>query len=134
MNPTEKRKYPRVKLQNLISYVCLDEDGRPIKHLMGSALDISQGGLLLETTQQIEPGNGILITADEQDRIVEINGKAAYCREAGSRKFYVGISFQGTADENIQFVKHMVRANYYRRKIAKGNGHAPRREKRRMPV
>jgi Tfp pilus assembly protein PilZ len=86
---------------------------------MGSALDISQGGLLLETTQQIEPGNGILITADEQDRIVEIKGKAAYCRGTGSGKFYVGISFQGTHDENIRFVQHMVRANYYRRSSVK---------------
>ena len=115
MNVAEKRKYPRVQIHNLISYVCLGEDGQPIKRLMGSALDISQGGLLLETTQQIEPGNGILITADEQDRIVEIKGKAAYCRETGPGKFYVGISFQGTPDENIQFVKHMVRANYYRK-------------------
>jgi hypothetical protein len=115
MNVAEKRKYPRVKIHNLISYVCLDEDGKPIKRLMGSALDISQGGILLETTQRIEPGNGLLITADEQDQIVEIKGKAAYCRETGPRRFYVGISFQGTQDENIQFVQHMVRANYYRR-------------------
>jgi len=61
MNVVEKRKYPRVQIQNLISYVCLDEDGNPVKHLMGSALDISQGGLLLETTQEIQPGNGILL-------------------------------------------------------------------------
>jgi len=115
MSSIEKRKHPRVQIHNLISYVCLDEDGKPIKNLMGTALDVSQGGLLLETTQQIEPGNGILITADEQDRIVEIKGNAAYCRETGPGKFYVGISFQGTPDENIQFVKHMVRANYYRR-------------------
>jgi len=115
MNVAEKRKYPRVPIHNLVSYVCLDEDGEPIMRLMGTALDVSQGGLLLETTQQIEPGNGILITADEQDRIVEINGKAAYCRETSSGKFYVGISFQGTPDENIQFVQHKVRANYYRR-------------------
>ena len=71
MKVANKRKYPRVKIHNLISYVCLGEDGKPIKQLMGAALDISQGGLLLETTQQIEPGNVILITADEQDRIVE---------------------------------------------------------------
>lgn len=115
MNVVEKRKYPRVQIHNLISYVCLGEDGQPITRLMGSALDISQGGLLLETTQQIEPGNGILITTDEQDRIVEIKGKAAYCRETGSGKFYIGISLQGTHAENIQFVQHMVRANYYRR-------------------
>jgi len=115
MNVADKRKYPRVQIHNLISYVCLDEDGKPIKRLMGSALDISQGGILLETTQQIEPGNGLLITADEQDQIVEIKGKAAYGRETGPGKFYVGISCQGTHDENIQFVQHMVRANYYRR-------------------
>ncbi len=102
-------------MHNLISYLCLDEDGKPIKRLMGSALDISQGGILLEKTQQIEPGNGLLITADEQDQIVEIKGKAAYGRETGPGKFYVGISCQGTHDENIQFVQYMVRANYYRR-------------------
>jgi c-di-GMP-binding flagellar brake protein YcgR len=116
MNADEKRKYQRIKIHNVISYVCLDEDGKPIKHLMGTALDISQGGLLLEATQQIEPGNGILITADEQGGIVEINAKAVYCRETGSGKFYVGISFQATHDENIRFVQHMVRANYYRRR------------------
>ena len=115
MNVAEKRKYPRIRIHSLVSYVCLDEDERPIKHLMGTALDISQGGLLLETTQQIEPGNGIVITADEQDQIVEINGKAVYCREAGPGKFCIGISFQGTPEKNIQFVQHMVRANYYRR-------------------
>jgi hypothetical protein len=115
MNVAEKRKYPRVKIHNLISYVCLGEDGNPINQLMGAALDISQGGLLLETTQQIEPGKIILITADEQDRLIEINAKAAYCRETGFGKFNVGVSFQGTHDENIQFVKCMIRANYYRR-------------------
>ena len=119
MKVADKRKYPRVKIHNLISYVCLDEDGKPIKQLMAAALDISQGGLLLETTQQIEPGNVILITADEQDRIVEINGKAAYCCETGFGKFNVGVSFQGTHDENIQFVKCMIRANYYRRSYGK---------------
>jgi len=116
MNVAEKRKYPRVPIHNLVSYVCLDEDGEPIKRLMGSALDISQGGLLLETTQQIEPGNGILITADEQDRIVEINGKAAYCREIGGGKFFVGISLQGSHNENIQFVRSMIRAYHYRKR------------------
>ena len=116
MNLAEKRKYRRVRIHSLISYVCLDEDGRPIKHLMGTALDISQGGLLLETTQQTEPGNGILITADEQDQLVEIKGKAVYCRETGSGTFCVGICFKGTPAENIQFAQHMVRANYYRRR------------------
>ena len=115
MSSIEKRKYPRVKIRSLISDVCLDEDGRPIKNLMGTAIDISQGGLLFETTHQIEPGAVILITTDDQDRLIEINGKAAYCREIGDGKFYVGISLQGSHNENILFVKSMIRAYHYRR-------------------
>jgi Tfp pilus assembly protein PilZ len=111
MNVAEKRKYPRVQIHNLISYVCLDDDGKP----MGTALDISQGGLLLETTHQIEPGDVILITTDDQDRLIEINGKAAYCREIGDGKFYVGISLQGSRNENIQFVRSIIRAYHYRK-------------------
>jgi c-di-GMP-binding flagellar brake protein YcgR len=113
MNIIEKRKYPRVKIHNLISYICLDNDGRPIKNLMGTALDISQGGLLLETTQRIEPGDIILITADEQDQIIEINARATYCREMAGGKFCVGVSFQGAQDKNIQFVSCMVRSYHY---------------------
>jgi Tfp pilus assembly protein PilZ len=122
MNVAEKRKHPRVKIRSLISYVCLDEDGRPIKNLMGTAIDISQGGLLLETTHQIEPGDVILITTDDKDRLIEINGKAAYCRKVGDGKFFVGISLQGSHNENIQFVRSMIRAYHYRRRIVKSKG------------
>jgi Tfp pilus assembly protein PilZ len=108
MNVAEKRKHPRVPIHNLVSYVCLDEDGKPIKNLMGTALDVSQGGLLLETTHQIESGDVVLITTDDQDRLIEINGKAAYCREIGDGKFYVGISLQGSHNENIQFIRSMI--------------------------
>lgn len=113
MHLVEKRKHPRVKTHNLISYICLDNDGRQIKKSMGTALDISQGGLLLETTQWIEPGDIILITADEQDQIIEINAKAAYCREIAGGKFYVGVKFQGAHAKNIQFVKSMVLSYHY---------------------
>jgi len=50
MDAPEKRKFPRIKIHNLISYVCLGADGHPINQLMGTALDIGQGGLLLQTT------------------------------------------------------------------------------------
>jgi hypothetical protein len=121
MSVVEKRKFGRVKTHNLISYVCLDNDGRPIANLMGIALDISQGGLLLETTQQIEPRDIVLVAADEKERIVEIKAKAVYCREVSSGKFHVGVSFRGTYDENIRFAKCVVRAYHYRKISCKPN-------------
>jgi hypothetical protein len=122
MNVTERRKSPRIKIHNFISFACLDNAGRAIKHLKGTVLNLSQGGILIQTTQRIEPGkvilitpgNVILITADEQDKIFEIIGRVAYCREIGDRKFFVGISFQVKNDENIQFIKCLARAHHYR--------------------
>jgi len=129
MNVTERRKSPRIKIHNLISFTFLDNAGRPIKHLKGTVLNLSQGGILIQTTQRIEPGkvilikpgNVILITADEQDKIYEIIGRAAYCSEIGHREFFVGISFQAKNDENIQFIKCIVRAHHYRRVSAQLN-------------
>ena len=121
MNIIERRKYPRVKIHNLISYICLDNNGRPIKNLMGTAIDISQGGLLLETTQRIDPGDIILITADDQDQIMEINAKATYCREMAGGKFNAGVSFKGAQCKNIEFVTCMVRRYHYCKASALSN-------------
>jgi hypothetical protein len=118
MKKVEKRKFPRVKIGNLISCICQDNDGRPTKNIMGTALDISQGGLLLETTRRIEPGDMSLITADEQDRIIEIDVKAAYCLEVAGGKFHIGVSFYGEHNKNIKAVKCMVKAYHYRKKKA----------------
>lgn len=125
----ERRKSPRIKIHNPVFYACLDDAGNPTKHMIGTVLNLCQAGIQLETTQRIEPGKIILlkpgkiilITVDEQNKNFEINGKAAYCCEIGSGKFHVGISFQGKNDENIQFIKCMVRAHHYRRASAQLN-------------
>lgn len=49
-----KRKYPRVKTSNGVSYVCIDENGNGIDQGMGRTLDVSLGGMLLETSVPIE--------------------------------------------------------------------------------
>jgi c-di-GMP-binding flagellar brake protein YcgR len=112
MNNAERRRHPRIKIHNLVSYVCLDEDGKPIKTRMATALDISQGGVLLEAPHRIDPGNLILISADDQARIYEAKGKAVYCRDIGGGKYHVGFSFQGQNEECLQFIRCMVRAHY----------------------
>ena len=51
-----RRKTPRVKTQNLISYFTYNEIGKLISHGLGIALDISKGGILLETPYPMESG------------------------------------------------------------------------------
>jgi hypothetical protein len=115
MNIPERRKFPRTKIYNLISLVCLDDEGRTTKTLMGIALNISQGGIVIETALPIEPGNIVLVTADEEEKIFELKAQSIYCNEVGPSKYWVGIKLQGATDENLRFIKSMVRAHYLSR-------------------
>ena len=110
MSGTEKRKYPRIRIFSLISYACLDDNGQVLGQSYGTALDISQGGLLLETTSAVNADYILLTVIDLEDKIQELKGKVVYCKVIDNGKFRTGISFQGTKEENIQFASAMVRA------------------------
>jgi hypothetical protein len=106
----EKRMYPRVGTVNLISYISVDKDGNKQSQGMGTAQNISQHGLRIETNRMIESEYISLLSNDREDNLVEIKGKVVFCRQAQTRKFETGICFQGTKEEKIQFVKNLVRA------------------------
>ena len=60
-NEAERRKSPRIKIHCPVPYARLDEAGKPIKLQMGTVLNLCQEGMLLETTQWIEPGDIVLL-------------------------------------------------------------------------
>lgn len=80
---------------------------------MGIILDISQNGLLVETVQEVESKYLSLMVCNQTGQLVEIEGKVAYCRKADSGKFKTGITLEGTPEENLQFVKELIRAFHY---------------------
>lgn len=112
MSGTEKRKYPRIRIFSLISYACLDDDGQILGQSYGTALDISQGGLLLETISAVNTDYILLTIIDLEDKWQELKGKVAYCKRTDTGKFRTGVSFQGTKEENIQFAAAMVRTHH----------------------
>jgi len=83
---------------------------------MGVVLDISQNGLLIETLQEVESTNLSLMASTQKSSLIEIEGKVAYCRKAESGKFNTGIMLQGTHEENVRFVKELIRAYHYQKK------------------
>ena len=109
MPSTEKRKYPRIRIYSLISYACLDNDEQVLGQSYGTALDISQGGLLLETVSVVETEYVLLTIIDLEDKLLELKGKVVYCKKADSGKYRTGISFLGTKEKNIQFASMIVR-------------------------
>ncbi len=109
MPSTEKRKYRRVRIISLISYSCVDKDGEILSLNYGTALEISQDGLLLETTTVVNVECILLTIIDLENKIQELKGKVVYCKKIDSGKYKTGISFLGTKEKNIQFAAKIVR-------------------------
>ena len=113
MNKLERRKHPRVKIYYPLSFVCTDEKGSIVQQNIGVVLNISQGGILIETANSVFSKYVSLTTVDLNRNVIEVKGKVAYCKENESTKYRVGISFDGTHAQNIRFVKGLIRSYYY---------------------
>jgi hypothetical protein len=105
---TDRRQFPRTKTRNLIAHVSVDQNGKMISQGMGKALDISQGGMLLETPYPIEIGEISLMAVDKDLNLLEIKAELVYCKKAGSGKFQSGIKFIGTESQVLNFVKSLI--------------------------
>lgn len=118
MGKPDKRKYPRVKIHNPISYIGSDKNDNILEQNMGIALDVSQDSILIETLSLIESEFVILNAIDPENNLIEIKGRVVYSRENGTRKFIAGLSFLGTHSEKIQFAKKIIKAFYQQKKKA----------------
>jgi len=88
-----KRRYERYDSLNLLSYVCLDEEGKEWMQGMGRTLNISEIGLQLETHEPIETRYVVLLSLGIEDDLVDIRGKVKYCNRGEDNKFEAGIEF-----------------------------------------
>ncbi len=105
----EKRKYPRVKTDNLLSYVIMDDDNNETDQAMGKALDISQGGLLLEGHIPIQSKTILISSFDTNNELMEIRGRVVYCKEADNGKFQTGVEFIESSEIIRRFVINLVK-------------------------
>ncbi len=105
---TEKRKHQRIDTLNLLSYVCLDENNQRLEEGMGRTLDISQGGILMETHVRIESKYIILMAVGFEDELIDIKGEVVYCREGASKMYESGVSFLEVDEKVNHIVKELV--------------------------
>lgn len=93
MNHKVKRKSERIDSHNLIFYVCLNEKDEPIGQGMGRTLNISEGGILLESHTIIDPNYTMSFTISLEDVIMDIKGKVRFSKKRKDGKFESGIEF-----------------------------------------
>jgi hypothetical protein len=101
----DKRKSPRIDSHNLISYVCLDEKDDPIRQGMGRTLNISEGGILLETYAPIELNTLVAFTMNLEDVIMDIKGRVTYNKKRDEGIFESGIQFIDNDESKTRILK-----------------------------
>jgi len=111
----ERRKSARVKTDNLISHVTIDESGRCISQGMSRALDISKAGMMLETAYPLESGRLSLMAVDVNNNLIEIRGELIYCRKSHTVMYHSGVRFVGTNDQITKFVTQIVKVYSHRK-------------------
>jgi hypothetical protein len=104
----EQRASPRVESPNLLTYVCLDQEGNRIGQGMGRTLNVSEGGILLETHVPIDPQFIVLLDIALEDDLMQFRGKIAHIRKREDGKIESGVAFMGMDEEKTQFLRQYV--------------------------
>ena len=113
MGKTERRKYPRVKVFDPISYSFVDSDSNALVENISVALNASQNGIQIETFTEIQSKNIRLRFINLEQNTFEVKGEVIYCAKQQSGIFKIGVRLMGTDAENVYFVKQLVRFYYY---------------------
>jgi hypothetical protein len=77
---------------------------------------VSQTGILLETFLAINSEKIELMFFDLDQNQIEVMGDVIYCAKNDCGLYNVGIHLAGTASENRQFVKALVKSYHYQKK------------------
>ena len=108
MAADEKRKGPRIQSSNLISYVSRDENDQEIMQGMGRTLNVSEGGILLETHVPIDPHHVVTLTIALEDELMEFKGMVVHSMKRKQGGFTSGIKFMEMNEEKRQFLGQYV--------------------------
>ena len=114
--PDNRRKYPRVSIHVPVNYAMLDSRGKVESEFFGVALDVSLGGLLLESTDFIETEYVGISFIDTENKVAQIKCKMVYSRKEGSGMVHTGLMFQGEDHEKSDFATKIIRGYFYRKK------------------
>ena len=112
----ERRKHQRIKTRNLVSHQTFDKTGGLVSRGLSKALDVSKGGIMLETPYPVKSGLLSLMAADIQSNLVEIGGRLIYCTKASNGMYLSGIAFVGTDAQVTKFVANLIKEYNHRKK------------------
>ena len=108
-----KRKYPRVNIYILASFDCYDEDGELFDQKLGVILDISLGGMLIETDDVVKANYVKIVFVNYEQKLMSIVGSIVHSRKCENGKAKTGLCFHGADSENVKIATNLIRAHYF---------------------
>lgn len=99
----DNRQYKRFDSGNLLSYVCEDKNDKVVQQGMGKTVDVSEGGILLETHVAINVENSILLSIGFGDEMADIRGQVIYSREREDKMIESGIKFFNISEDGKKY-------------------------------
>ena len=113
MKKTDRRKYPRTKVFDPISYSFVDSNTNDLVEHISVALNASQSGVQIQTFTEIQSKHIRLSFVDIRLNTHEVQGELIYCVKQQSGIFKIGVRLMGTDAENVNFVKQLVQFYHY---------------------
>lgn len=99
-NVREKRASPRIRSLNLTSYLTRKGEQQEYIVSIGRTLDVSEGGVKIETHRRLDRGLQLELEIAVEDRIISAAGEVLYSRELSDGLFGTGIGFTVIAEED----------------------------------
>jgi Tfp pilus assembly protein PilZ len=122
MSNKERREHSRIHSLNLLAYVCMNGRGETVRQGMARTLDVSEGGILMETHVPIDPQQTVSLTLGLKDELTDIKGKVVHFRTDGNGRFQSGIRFMETRAQTLPILKKFIAAfNKQHGDLAHGN-------------
>ena len=106
---TERRQYIRPEALNLLDYLVVDEQGRQGEYSMARTLNVSKGGILMETHMPLPQGQQVMITLGLKDQLIDVMGRIVYTTNASGR-YQNGVEFFHVSDNDKRVLDDYVAA------------------------
>jgi hypothetical protein len=105
----KKSRTRRLETLNLVSFIHRDADDRVDLQSVGRTLDLSEGGILLETPQPVPAGNNVVdITLGIREHVIHTLGEIVHQRVLENGNFGIGIAFSNLSSEDSLAIKNFL--------------------------
>jgi hypothetical protein len=106
----DRRRHSRISSLNLVSYTCMDKDNQVVRQAMGRTLDVTEGGILLETHLPMDAQHRVSLTIGVKEDLVDVEGRVVHCRPAKAGRFQSGIQFAKMNKASLRILKRFIAA------------------------